>query len=353
MPRPSSPTCWKARRASPSCPSHWTSRRWRNGSSSSCGRRLSVPHYAELTAARVAAAAAAEYPLAQSFSAPGRPCPVQNRRELLFSAAAAAAIAAAVTPKDVFAATATASDPAEVAKVNALYDDMVARQLRRSPETATGLGVDSGDMAWTKSQLSDVSLAALKENAETNAQQLKALRAIDRSKLAGMDAASYDTVEFVVAGGQAFNDRFAYNGAYGGAPYVISQLTGAYQQVPDFIDSQHVIETKADADAYMSRVEAFGRMLDQEVEVARHDAALGVIPADFTIDKALIQFKTMLGVAPDASPLVTSVARRAKEKGIAGDYAGVAAKLYAEKVRPALARQAALLRSEERRGGEE
>ena len=270
---------------------------------------------------------------------------MQNRRELLFSAAAAAAIAAAVTPKDVFAAAASASDPAEAAKVNALYDDMVARQLRRSPETATGLGVDSGDMAWTKSQLSDVSLAALKENAETNAQQLKALRAIDRSKLAGMDAASYDTVEFVVAGGQAFNDRFAYNGAYGGAPYVISQLTGAYQQVPDFIDSQHVIETKADADAYMSRVEAFGRMLDQEVEVARHDAALGVIPADFTIDKALIQFKTMLGVAPDASPLVTSVARRAKEKGIAGDYAGVAAKLYAEKVRPALARQAALLES--------
>src|SRR3990167_4254934 len=237
MPRPSSPTCWKARRASPSCPSHWTSRRWRNGSSSSCGRRLSVPHYAELTAARVAAAAAAEYPLAQSFSAPGRACPVQNRRELLFSAAAAAAIAAAVTPKDVFAATATASDPAEVA--------------------------------------------------EANAQQLKALRAIDRSKLAGMDAASYDTVEFVVAGGQAFNDRFAYNGAYGGAPYVISQLTGAYQQVPDFIDSQHVIETKADADAYMSRVEAFGRVPGQEGEGARHDAALGVIQAEFTIDKAL------------------------------------------------------------------
>ncbi|MBI5941716.1 MAG: DUF885 family protein [Caulobacterales bacterium] len=268
---------------------------------------------------------------------------MQSRRELLFSAAAAAALAAAVTPKDVFAAAASASDPAEAAKANALYDDMVARQLRRSPETATSLGIDSGDMAWTKSQLSDFSLAALKENAETNAQQLKALRAIDRDKLAGLEKASYDTVEFVVAGGQAFNDNFAYNGAYGGAPYVISQLTGAYQSIPDFIDSQHVIETKADADAYMSRVEAFGRLLDQEVEVAQHDAALGVIPADFTLDKALIQFKTMLDVAPDASPLVTSVARRAKERGIAGDYAGVAARLYAEKVRPALARQAALL----------
>jgi len=269
---------------------------------------------------------------------------VQNRRHFLFSAAAVAAIAAAVSPKDVFAA-APGSDPAEAAKANALYDGMVARQLRRSPETATGLGIDSGDMAWTKSQLSDFSLAALKENAEDNAAQLKAMRTVDRSKLAGMDAASYDTVEFVLANGEAFNTGFAYNGAYGGAPYVLSQLTGAYQNLPDFLDNQHVIETKADADAYLSRLEDFGRLLDQEVEVAKRDAALGVIPADFTIDKALIQFKAMLGVDAAASPLVTSVGRRAKEKGIAGDYAGVAAKLYAEKVRPALARQAALLES--------
>lgn len=270
---------------------------------------------------------------------------MQSRRELLFSAAAAAAVAAAISPKDAFAAVtgAGASDPAEVAKATAIYDALVARQLRRSPEAATSLGIDKGDMSWTKSQLSDFSLAALKENGEYNAQELKSLRTVDRSKLTGMDAASYDTVEFVLANGDEYNSKFAYNGAYGGAPYVISQLTGSYQQVPDFLDSQHVIETKADADAYLSRVEAFGRLLDQEVEVAEHDAALGVVPADFTIDKALIQFKSMLGVAPDASPLVLSVARRAKEKGITGDYAGQAEKLYAEKIRPALARQAALL----------
>jgi uncharacterized protein (DUF885 family) len=272
---------------------------------------------------------------------------VQSRRELLFSAAAAAAVAAVISPRDVFAATATATanDPAQAAKAAAIYDSLVARQLRRSPETATGLGLDSGDLAWTKFQLSDFSLAAQKENARHNTQALKALRTVDRSKLAGMDAASYDTVEFVLANGEAFNTKFDYNGAFGGAPYVLSQLTGAYQQLPDFLDSQHVIETKADADAYLSRVEDFGRLLDQEVETARRDAALGVIPADFTIDKALIQFKTMLGVAPDASPLVTSVARRAKEKGIAGDYAAQATMLYAEKVRPALERQAALLES--------
>ena len=267
---------------------------------------------------------------------------MQSRRDFLFSAAAAAAIAAAVTPRGAFAA-APGSDPAEAARLDALFTDLVDRQLRRSPEAATGLGLDKDALAWTKSALSDFSLTALKENGALGAKALKDLRAIDRAKLSGLDGTNYDTVEFVLAIGDDFTNRFEYNGAYGGAPYVLSQLTGAYQQVPDFLDSQHVIETKADADAYMARMEAFGRVLDQEVEVGRHDAALGVIPADFTIDKALVQFQAMLGVAPDAAPLVTSVARRAKEKGIEGDYAGQAAKLYAEKVRPALERQAALL----------
>ncbi len=267
---------------------------------------------------------------------------MQNRREFLFAASASAAMAAASAPQGAFAASLT-SDAAEVARQNALFELLVDRQLRRSPETATSLGVDKGDRAWTKSALSDFSLTAIRENGDLSALALADLRKIDRSKLAGLDAVNYDTVEFVLTIGDAFTRRFDYNGAYGGAPYVISQLTGAYQQLPDFLDSQHVIETRADADAYMARMEAFGRVLDQEVEVGRRDAGLGVIPADFTIDKALIQFKAMLAVAPEAAPLVTSVARRAREKGIEGDYAGEAAKLYAEKVRPALERQAALL----------
>ncbi|MFZ5669240.1 MAG: DUF885 domain-containing protein [Pseudomonadota bacterium] len=269
---------------------------------------------------------------------------MQNRRELLFSAAAATALAATATARGALAAT-PASDPAEAARANALYDALVETQIRRTPEIATGLGVDRGDLAWTKSMLSDVSLTARRENAAMGRAALADLRRIDRDKLAGLDRVNYDTVEFVLDIGDAFTRKFDYDGAYGGAPYVLSQLTGAYQQIPDFLDSQHVIETKADADAYLARVEGFGRMLDQEVEIARRDAGLGVVPADFTIDKALIQFRTMLAVADEAAPLVVSVARRAREKGIEGDYAGRARALYAEKVKPALMRQAALLES--------
>ena len=36
-------------------------------------------------------------------------------------------------------------------------------------------------------------------------------------------------------------------------PYVISQQAGAYYSLPDMLDTQHTIETKQDADAYIER----------------------------------------------------------------------------------------------------
>ena len=54
--------------------------------------------------------------------------------------------------------------------------------------------------------------------------------------------------------------RFDFGGsAFSRSPYVVSQLTGAYQNVPDFLDTKHRIETKDDADAYLSRLNGLRR----------------------------------------------------------------------------------------------
>lgn len=260
-----------------------------------------------------------------------------SRRQLLASTIAAGA--AATVPGIGFA-----QGPAS-ARLNTLLDEIMARNLRRSPETATSLGLDTGELAWTKSNLSDFSLAANAQSKAVTADNLRQLHALGRSQLTGMDAVNYDTVEFVQAIADEANRKFAYGGTGSGSPYVLSQLSGAYQQVPDFLDTQHTIETREDADAYLSRVEAYARLMDDELEVARHDVALGVVPPDFVIDKALVQMREQAGTPAASSPLVQSVARRAREKGIAGDYAGQAARLYEEKVLPALTRQIAHMES--------
>ena len=262
---------------------------------------------------------------------------MHNRRQLLASAAAFAAAAAA--PKLALAAAPTG----EAAKMYAFFDKAMAQTFRRSPELPTALGIDKGDLAWTKSELSDYSLTALAENKANTTRDLQTLRSLDRKQLKGMDAVNYDTVEFVLAVQDEANRRFQYGGQGVNSPYVISQLTGAYQQMPDFLDTQHRIEAKDDADAYLARMEAFGRLLDQEADVVRHDVGLGVTPPDFVLDKSITQLKAFLAYEPEKAPLVASLVRRAKDKNIEGDWAGQAQGLYAEKVRPALARQLALL----------
>jgi uncharacterized protein (DUF885 family) len=265
---------------------------------------------------------------------------MQSRRELLSTAAAFGAAAAA--PRLAMAAAPPTGEPG---KLYAFFDKSIAQTMRRMPELPTSLGLDKGELAWTKSELSDFSLTALAENKANNTRDLQELRSIDRKQLKGMDAVNYDTVDFVLSVQEEANRRFKYGGQGASSPYVVSQLTGSYQQMPDFLDTQHSIETKADADAYLARVEAFGRLMDQEAEVVRHDVALGVVPPDFVLSKALTQMKAFLAYEPDKTPVVASLLRRTKEKNIAGDWASQAEGLYADKVRPALARQAALLES--------
>jgi uncharacterized protein (DUF885 family) len=124
----------------------------------------------------------------------------------------------------------------------------------------------------------------------------------------------------------------------------VSQLTGAYQSIPDFLDTKHTIANAADADAYLSRLEAFAKQIDDNTDRMKHDAALGVMPPDFLLDTTLAQM-TSTRTTADKSLLVTSIARRAKEKGLPDSYATQAAKIYDAKIGPALDRQIAQARS--------
>jgi uncharacterized protein (DUF885 family) len=249
-----------------------------------------------------------------------------DRRRLM-----ASTLAAAIAAK---ASSALAAASPEAAKANAIYDGMVNEGLRRYPEGATALGLDKGDLAWTKSMLSDSSLSAQEVGIALGKDQLARLHTIDRAKLTGLDQVNYDVVDFNITT-QVEGAKFPFYGA----PYVLSQLTGTYQGTPDFLDNQHSIDTKEDADAYLSRMSAFAHQMDQEREVLAHDVALGVVPPDFIIDKALVQMKAFHDTPTDKAPLVLSVQRRAKEKTLPGDWTGSASKLYDEQVRPAIGRQ--------------
>ncbi len=257
-----------------------------------------------------------------------------NRRQLLAASAATGAVGLAGSA---LAAPASAKD------LDVLFDAFVAEGLDRAPEEVTSLGLDSGPRAHQKSELSDRSPAGAKINQALTADQLGRLEAFDASALTGMDALNRDVVLYSLRQQVENARRFKFNGGGAGSPYVINQFGGsAYHDLPDFLDSQHAIEVKADAEAYLARLAAFATALDQDDEQARFDRSLGVVPPDFVLDNTLIQLRAIRTPA-ESSVLVQSVARRAKAKGIDGDWAGRAGKIYQDRVLPALDRQIALV----------
>ena len=256
-----------------------------------------------------------------------------NRRNVLLSAGATVALAGASAAQAVSGAE---------GQLNKAMDDFFAQQLAEGPELATSLGLDTGAMAASKSKLHKSSLADVARYKRETTDNLARLSAIPRKPLRGMAAVNYDSVIYDLQSQDRIGKRFAYGA--GTAPYVLSQIDGAYTYIPDFLASQHTIETAADCEAYVARLGEFARLMDDEVERTRHDVGLGVIPPDFAIVGALGQMKT-LHAAPERSSLIASLVDRAKAKGIAGDWSSAATAAYTGKVLPALERQMALLES--------
>ena len=263
-----------------------------------------------------------------------------DRRAVLRSATALTVLAVS---GDAFAKTKSVKASPGAVKLNALFNAFMDEVLDRSPELVTSLGLDKGPRAYQKSLLANRSpdeIAALKR---LNTSQLARLSAINRGALTGMDGVNYDVVLYGLQQQAETDKRFQFGAIGAGAPYVLYQLGGAYHDVPDFLDSQHQIAAKSDADDYLARLAAFAAVLDQEREAAAHDIALGIVPPDFVLARTLEQMTKLR--AAEKSPLVDSIARRVKEKKIAGDVAGQAKRIVDEMVNPALDRQIALLKS--------
>lgn len=258
-----------------------------------------------------------------------------DRRSFLFSAAATAALASGARAQGL-------SPPDQ--GLRALFDDIFAEGLDHSPESVTRLGLHQGVRLAAKSQLNGASIADLEAEKARNATSLARLQGLDPATLSPSEVPHYEAVLFTLSADADANSRYVYGDSGAGRPYVISQLTGAYRAVPDFLGTQHGIETKADAEAYLARLTQFAQVMDEETDRSRRDAALGVIPPDFALERALTQMQGLRS-DPAVSPLVTSVASRAAAKGIEGDYAGRASAIYLDKVLPALERQITWIKS--------
>jgi uncharacterized protein (DUF885 family) len=266
-----------------------------------------------------------------------------DRRTFLASTTALAFVGFAESASPAFAQPAQAG--ARDQALDALLTNWFNEDLADNPGFATSLGLDTGALAALRGRLGDASQAKTEADRAKAVRRYRELQAFGHAGFGAAGQLNYDIADFR---GQVatMGARFHYGNAGGRpAPYVVSQLGGAYYQVPDFLDTQHPIHNAQDADFYLSRLEQFAGNLDQESDRIRHDASLGVTPPDFVLDKAISNLERLRGTPAGETSLVHSLARRAREANVPGNYEERATVLVNGPIAASLDRQIAALRS--------
>jgi uncharacterized protein (DUF885 family) len=264
-----------------------------------------------------------------------------------FVAGLAATTASLAAPNAAFAAVKRRAATSPATTMLATFADEL---LTLAPRNATNLGLDTGKLAGLRAKLNEAGEAG---RAASSA-QINALRSrianLDRKGLTAAQRLQIETVDYAAARGQD-GARFDYGGGaadgFGGGatPYVVTQQNGALTDIPEFLNSYHPVKTAADAEAHLSRVAAFARVLDQETGQITADAVRAVIPPSYVATNALGQLKGFRAVAAAQQTMVTSLAARTKAAGIKGDWAARCTKLLEGSVYPALDRQIAAFAS--------
>lgn len=220
------------------------------------------------------------------------------------------------------------------AELTLVLDELSTAILREGPEGATSLAVSEAQAGGPyQDRLSDLSRAAITRQAGMTKDFAERLAKIDVSALAGQEKLSHEIVATTLRYADQGN-RFGYgNSGIIGAPtpYVVNQLSGAYTAIPDFLASQHPLKTPADVAAYLKRVDAFATQLDQETARIGEDAAKGVIPPRFVLERTLELLRPIAATPAPATTLVKAL------EGKLGALEGMSPVEKAEAVRQAIA----------------
>src|SRR4051794_3687869 len=233
------------------------------------------------------------------------------------------------------------------AAARALLDQIGEGLLRLSPETATSLGIDTNARQGLRSQLSDRSAEGQQQIASLLRSDLARANAVDAAALPHATRTSLEVVRSAYATaleGFAMPYGDVPVGGWRITPYVVIQNVGAYLDVPRFLDADHRIETAADAEAYLSRLQSFARQADGELGRVKAARGKGLVPPAFLIDKALAQLALSIAGARSGGALVESIQRRTKN--IRGRWVERARDIAAKEIAPALERQLAELREQ-------
>ena len=224
------------------------------------------------------------------------------------------------------------------ARLNTLFDRIFADQIAHSPTFATFLGLDQGANARLKSMLDTRPYQASRaEDLARNRRYIAQLKAVPEAGLSVAAKLNREIVLYDIDTQTISPSKFDLDSAI--SPYLWSQQDGAYFSIPDFLANSHTVKTGADAEAYLSRLDQFATVMENETAEQKRQAARGYVAPGWSLDLVLKQMMTLRSEAAGTSGLVTALTERTAKAGLPGDWQKRAEAIVTGRVYPALDRQ--------------
>ncbi len=154
-------------------------------------------------------------------------------------------------------------------KFNAWLDSVFEVDVMKSPMFLTRLGRPE-----RKGELDNISDEFIIENLKEKEERLAFLKKIKTDSLDSQTLLSYqlyvDALQF-----ELDNQQFMYH------DYPVNQMHGAQSELPSFMINMHSIKSLEDAQAYISRINAFDIYIDQLIQKLKTRAEKGIIVPQF------------------------------------------------------------------------
>lgn len=210
----------------------------------------------------------------------------------------AIALFLAASPLSLTVSASAQSAPAEAgaqnAELKAFFDQVDADNLAAAPQGKAYRGIRDGDYGkWNDP--SDAAEAAAFARGQKALATMKAR--FDPAKLSPEDRLSYRLFEY-----QA--ERAARAHPYRKNDYIFDQMNGAQSQMPAFLINIHSVKSKADAEAYVARLQGMGPQMDALVAESRERSEAGVMPPKWVYPFVLDDARNVIRGAPfdDGAP---------------------------------------------------
>lgn len=206
--------------------------------------------------------------------------------------------------------------------INELANRQAVLYLVKNPELFTQVGIIDGTVLdFHSGRLAAVGVAKRDQDYATMVRYVREVERFDRARLDQQDQLTYDILLDQWQTALSFK-RFDWLSSEG--LYPIAPMWGTQVQLPNFLETAHVVKNEKAARNYVRRLEAMGGKLDAITAEMLRQAKAGVVLPISLLEKAESGIGDTVSPRPEDNPLVTTfVARMNKATGIdASDKTG-------------------------------